>query len=99
MPTTWRTVEPGSLLPGTRLSVILKITAMRSAMSADRIHKINPTLNTNMKRLACALLAIVWLTLAAPVFAKETALNKQSSEELEQWLENLKPEDFGKLDS
>jgi bifunctional DNase/RNase len=35
----------------------------------------------------------------APVFAKETVLNKQSSEELEQWLENLKPEDFGKLDS
>ena len=35
----------------------------------------------------------------APVFAKETVLNKQSSEDLEQWLENLKPEDFGKLDS
>ena len=35
----------------------------------------------------------------APVFAKESVLNKQSSEELEQWLENLKPEDFGKLDS
>ena len=34
----------------------------------------------------------------APVFAKESVLNKQSSEELEQWLENLKPEDFGKLD-
>ncbi|HET8720504.1 MAG TPA: bifunctional nuclease family protein [Nitrospira sp.] len=35
----------------------------------------------------------------APVFANESVLNKQSSEELEQWLENLKPEDFGKLDS
>ncbi len=35
----------------------------------------------------------------APVFANETVLNKQSSEELGQWLENLKPEDFGKLDS
>ena len=34
----------------------------------------------------------------APVFANESVLNKQSSEELEQWLENLKPEDFGKLD-
>lgn len=34
----------------------------------------------------------------APVFAKETVLAKQSSEELGQWLENLKPEDFGKLD-
>ena len=31
-------------------------------------------------------------------FAKESVLNKQSSEELEQWLENLRPEDFGKLD-
>lgn len=35
----------------------------------------------------------------APIFARETVLNKQSSEELERWLENLKPEDFGKLDS
>lgn len=35
----------------------------------------------------------------APIFAKESVLTKQSSEELEQWLENLKPEDFGKLDS
>ncbi|HXH86256.1 MAG TPA: bifunctional nuclease family protein [Nitrospira sp.] len=36
---------------------------------------------------------------SAPIFARESVLNKQSSEELEQWLENLKPEDFGKLDS
>jgi bifunctional DNase/RNase len=35
---------------------------------------------------------------SAPVFAKESVLNKQNSEELGQWLENLKPEDFGKLD-
>jgi uncharacterized protein len=35
----------------------------------------------------------------APLFAQESVLTKQSSEELEQWLENLKPEDFGKLDS
>jgi bifunctional DNase/RNase len=35
----------------------------------------------------------------APVFANESVITKQSSEELEQWLENLKPEDFGKLDS
>ena len=35
----------------------------------------------------------------APIFASETVIRKQSSEELEQWLENLKPEDFGKLDS
>jgi uncharacterized protein len=35
----------------------------------------------------------------APIFASESVLRKQSSDELEQWLENLKPEDFGKLDS
>jgi len=35
----------------------------------------------------------------APIFANESVIRKQSSEELEQWLENLKPEDFGKLDS
>jgi bifunctional DNase/RNase len=35
----------------------------------------------------------------APVFANNSVISKQSSEELEQWLENLKPEDFGKLDS
>jgi len=35
----------------------------------------------------------------APIFASDTVIRKQSSEELEQWLENLKPEDFGKLDS
>lgn len=35
----------------------------------------------------------------APVFACESVLRKQTSEELEQWLEDLKPEDFGKLDS
>ena len=34
-----------------------------------------------------------------PIFAKEEVLRKQASEELEHWLENLKPEDFGKLES
>ncbi|HEX9742187.1 MAG TPA: bifunctional nuclease family protein [Nitrospiraceae bacterium] len=32
----------------------------------------------------------------APVFANEEVLRKQASDELDQWLENLKPEDFGK---
>lgn len=32
----------------------------------------------------------------APIFANETVLRKQTSDELEQWLENLKPEDFGR---
>ena len=36
---------------------------------------------------------------SAPIFASEKVIKKQSSEELEQWLENLKPEDFGKLDT
>ena len=35
----------------------------------------------------------------APISASESVIRKQSSEELGQWLENLKPEDFGKLDS
>lgn len=35
----------------------------------------------------------------APIFAQEAVLRKQTSEELEQWLENLKPEDFGRNES
>ncbi len=35
----------------------------------------------------------------APIFVNESVIRKQRSEELDQWLENLKPEDFGKLDS
>jgi bifunctional DNase/RNase len=35
----------------------------------------------------------------APIFANDSVIRKQTSEELDQWLENLKPEDFGKLDS
>lgn len=35
----------------------------------------------------------------APIFAREEVLRKQASEELDQWLENLKPEDFGKYES
>ena len=35
----------------------------------------------------------------APIFATDEVLRKQSSEELERWLENLKPEDFGKSES
>ena len=32
----------------------------------------------------------------APIFANESVLRKQTSAELEHWLENLKPEDFGR---
>lgn len=35
----------------------------------------------------------------APIFAKEDVIRQQASEELGQWLENLKPEDFGKYES
>ena len=41
----------------------------------------------------------VALRTEAPIFAQEAVLKKQTNEDLEQWLENLKPEDFGKLDS
>ncbi|MDE3018995.1 MAG: bifunctional nuclease family protein [Nitrospirota bacterium] len=35
----------------------------------------------------------------APIFAKEDVIRQQATEELGQWLENLKPEDFGKSES
>ena len=35
----------------------------------------------------------------APIFVSEKVIKKQSSEELDRWLENLKPEDFGKYDT
>lgn len=35
----------------------------------------------------------------APIFANEEVLRKQASDELDQWLENLKPEDFGKSET
>lgn len=35
----------------------------------------------------------------APIFANEEVLRKQSSEELDRWLENLKPEDFGNYEA
>ncbi|MFQ5596486.1 MAG: bifunctional nuclease family protein [Nitrospiria bacterium] len=35
----------------------------------------------------------------APIFVSEEVIKKQSSEELDRWLENLKPEDFGKYDT
>ena len=34
-----------------------------------------------------------------PIFATEEVIKKHSSEDLDRWLENLKPEDFGKYDS
>jgi len=35
----------------------------------------------------------------APLFAREEVLRKHSADELGQWLENLKPEDFGKYET
>lgn len=34
-----------------------------------------------------------------PVFAQEAVIRKQATEELDHWLENLRPEDFGKYES
>jgi hypothetical protein len=39
------------------------------------------------------------LRTSAPIFAREEVLRKQGADELGQWLENLKPEDFGKYDT
>ena len=35
----------------------------------------------------------------APIFANEEVIRKQASDELDQWLENLKPGDFGKYEA
>ncbi len=35
----------------------------------------------------------------APIFVSEEVIKKQSSEELDRWLENLREEDFGKYDT
>ncbi len=35
----------------------------------------------------------------APIFATEAVIQQQSSEELDRWLDNLRPEDFGKYDT
>ncbi len=34
-----------------------------------------------------------------PIFVNETVIRKQSSEDMDRWLENLRPEDFGKYDA
>jgi bifunctional DNase/RNase len=39
------------------------------------------------------------LRTSTPIFASEDVIRKQASEELDQWLENLRPEDFGKYES
>ncbi len=35
----------------------------------------------------------------APVFVNDNVIRKNSSEDMDRWLENLKPEDFGKYDA
>jgi len=35
----------------------------------------------------------------APVFVNDDVIRKHSNEEMDSWLENLKPEDFGKFDA
>ncbi|HWR59474.1 MAG TPA: bifunctional nuclease domain-containing protein, partial [Thermodesulfovibrionales bacterium] len=39
----------------------------------------------------------VALRVNAPIFVEETILEKRSTDELEEWLKNLKPEDFGNV--
>jgi hypothetical protein len=34
-----------------------------------------------------------------PIFATEDVIRKHSSAELDRWLDNLRPEDFGKYDA
>jgi bifunctional DNase/RNase len=39
----------------------------------------------------------VALRVSAPIFVEESVLEQKSSDELEEWLKNLKPEDFGNI--
>ena len=39
----------------------------------------------------------VALRVEAPIFVEDRILEKRSSDELEEWLKNLKPEDFGNV--
>lgn len=39
------------------------------------------------------------LRVDAPIFATEAVMQKHSTEELDRWLDNLRPEDFGKYDA
>ncbi len=39
----------------------------------------------------------VALRVSAPIFVEEGILEKKSTDELEEWLKNLKPEDFGNV--
>lgn len=39
----------------------------------------------------------VALRVNAPIFVEETILEQKSADELEEWLKNLKPEDFGNI--
>jgi uncharacterized protein len=37
------------------------------------------------------------LRVSAPIFVEESVMEQKSSDELEEWLKNLKPEDFGNI--
>lgn len=39
------------------------------------------------------------LRVDAPIFATEALIRKHSTEEIDRWLDNLRPEDFGKYDA
>jgi bifunctional DNase/RNase len=39
----------------------------------------------------------VALRVSAPIYVEETIMEQKSSDELEDWLKNLKPEDFGNI--
>jgi bifunctional DNase/RNase len=39
----------------------------------------------------------VALRVGAPIFVEESVLEKRGTDELEEWLKNLKPEDFGNV--
>ena len=74
------------------------VTEMRENTYYSKIHLMYDDSEYSVDARPSDAIALALRT-SAPIFAREDVLRKQASEELDQWLENLKPEDFGKYES
>ena len=74
------------------------VTEMRDNTYYSKIHLMYDDSEYSIDARPSDAIALALRT-SAPIFAREDVLRKQASEELDQWLENLKPEDFGKYES
>ena len=73
------------------------VTEMRDNTYYSKIHLMYDDSEYSIDARPSDAIALALRT-SAPIFAREDVLRKQASEELDQWLENLKPEDFGKYE-